>query len=344
MRLKLCCSLFVIIFSLFSSHFVLADDNIGCVLVIKDKDNDPVKTLSTITTETVCNQYVDNKNNELDELEKITDSRLVTSPRQKIVVHLIGDAICGSKVQFNEIKRKSTIEKDGEVLVKIITKIMDAQAACDPIVTTESYILKKKRAELQITITKPAPLVAKRIAAPTPAPAPAGNDSVSNEDSNSSAPTKSSEKDEIKFVLTTGPKEHFFLSADIIVNSIDELKYDPETKTLSEKDKPTKYYLGLNYMIGDVLADYSGSTSWIAPERFFGKLMLQLDNKPTDSYGVGIGYRPEFVEAVSFYAAYMVFKEDEIKDGQVQENKGRNEEVVFGISFNLDKALGWLSK
>lgn len=338
MRVKFCCSFFLIIFSIFTSHVVLAGENIGCVLVIKHKDDDPVKTLSTITTEKTCNEYVKNNNNELDKLEKITDSRLITSPRQKIMVHLIGGAICGSKVQFNEIKRKSTIEKDGEVLVKIITKIMGAQAACDPEVTTESYILKKKRAELQITITKPVPLVAKK------APAPAGNDSVSNEDSNASAPTKSSEKDEIKFVLTTGPKEHFFLSADMIVNSIDELKYDPETKTLSEKDKPTKYYLGLNYMIGDVLADYSGSTSWIAPERFFGKLMLQLDNNPTDSYGVGIGYRPEFVESVSFYAAYMVFKEDQIKDGQVQENKGRNEEVVFGISFNLDKALGWLSK
>lgn len=341
MRVKLCFSLFVIIFSIFSSQFVLADENIGCVLVLKDKDDDPVKTLSTITTEKTCNEYVDNKNNELDTLEKITDSRLVTSPRQKIMVHLIGDAICGSKVQFNEVKRKSTIEKDGEVLVKIITKIMDAQAACDPLVTTESYILKKKRAELQITITKQAPLVAKKAAAPAPAPA---NDSVSNEDSNASAPTKSSEKDEIKFVLTTGPKEHFFLSADMIVNSIDELKYDPETKTLSEKDKPTKYYLGLNYMIGDVLADYSGSTSWIAPERFFGKVMLQLDNNPTDSYGLGIGYRPEFIESVSIYAAYMVFKEDKLKDGTLQENKGRNEEVVFGISFNLDKALGWLSK
>lgn len=135
----------------------------------------------------------------------------------------------------------------------------------------------------------------------------------------------------------SGPEEHWFISSDILLGSASELKYDTESKTLVSKDKPSDFYIGFNYMLGDL---FMKEQHW--SKRIFLKSMIKADRHPLESYGIGIGYRPEGLDSTSFFLAYVVSKEDKIVDGTLRENSGRNEEIRLGISLNIDSALKWL--
>lgn len=138
--------------------------------------------------------------------------------------------------------------------------------------------------------------------------------------------------------LIAGPSENIFLSADILVDSAREVVYDAEANTLVEKDKPTDFYLGVNYSKGDLLSNHKALSS----DRLFGKVMLKIGKDPLESYGFGIGFRPKFLEGSSGFVAYVVSKEDTFENGVLIEGGGKSEEVRIGISLNLERALDWL--
>ena len=54
--------------------------------------------------------------------------------------------------------------------------------------------------------------------------------------------------------------------------------------------------------------------------------------------------RPQRLDGLSIFAAHVVSKEDEIVNGVLMSNTDRVEEVRFGLSFNIDKALEWLKE
>ena len=93
------------------------------------------------------------------------------------------------------------------------------------------------------------------------------------------------EKEE-KMEIITGPAEHWFLSADLIVLKLSKVKFVSSQGAIEPRETPKVFYLGVNWMIGDILKERQNLL-----KNFFVKGMLKFSKKPFDSYGFGIGYR-----------------------------------------------------
>lgn len=206
-------------------------------------------------------------------------------------------------ITFEEKARKTRIANDLSVLTKLVVKITTKGAAPEIEIARATYQLAKRRANLTVT-------------------AKLGKSKIS------------------KARLVTGPTEHWFLSADLPVAKLSEVKFVQDKGTLQPRETPKNFYLGLNCMIGDILKERQNLL-----KNFFVKGMLKISKSPLDGYGVGIGYRfPKVrplgidISSFSIFAAVIWTKE---------ENEAKTEtltkrQILFGISYNLDKALGWV--
>lgn len=143
---------------------------------------------------------------------------------------------------------------------------------------------------------------------------------------------------EEKVEILTGPREHLFLSADLPVEKISDFKYSEDPGSFEPKEKPTEFYLGLNWMFGDVLSEKQAL--W---KLFFFKGMLRFSKSPLDSVGVALGFRFPEVRFLGFdLSSFSVFYG--VIWTRQEDNDKREPKWSFGFSFNLDKALGWLKK
>lgn len=130
--------------------------------------------------------------------------------------------------------------------------------------------------------------------------------------------------------IITGPTEHWFLSADARISKVNELRYDSSTKSVMEKKKSGNGYLGVNYMIGDVLTDHG-----IASLDNVGvKLLVNAHDKPLDSIGMGLSYQFKANilgtdKPVSFAAFAAYFRQ---KGGNGARDTGK---WGWGLSYNL---------
>jgi hypothetical protein len=147
------------------------------------------------------------------------------------------------------------------------------------------------------------------------------------------------EKEE-KMEIITGPTEHWFLSADLIVLKLSKVKFVGNQGTIEPRETPKVFYLGVNWMIGDVLKERQNLL-----KNFFVKGMVKFSKKPFDSYGFGIGYRFPGVKVLgidissfSVFGSWLWTKEQQ--EEKAEELTKR--QIQFGISFNLDKALEWV--
>jgi hypothetical protein len=147
------------------------------------------------------------------------------------------------------------------------------------------------------------------------------------------------EKEE-KMEIITGPAEHWFLSADLIVLKLSKVKFVGSQGTIEPRETPKVFYLGINWMIGDILKERQNLL-----KNFFVKGMLKFSKKPFDSYGFGIGYRfPKVkvlgidISSFSVFGSWLWTKE-QVEDKTKELTK---RQIQFGISFNLDKAMGWV--
>lgn len=131
-----------------------------------------------------------------------------------------------------------------------------------------------------------------------------------------------------------GPVEHWYLSADMPVTKAKQLKWDAQTNKAVEANAPQTFYLGLNFKTGDVYteADADG-VSWY--NNFTFKILAQV-SAPTNSYGVGLGY--DF-GPVNVFGARISTK----NDGVSSPDGGSKLSTIWGVSFNLENGLKWLS-
>ncbi len=148
------------------------------------------------------------------------------------------------------------------------------------------------------------------------------------------------EKEE-RVEIITGPAEHWFLSADLIVLKLSKVEFVSNQGTIEPRETPKVFYLGVNWMIGDILNERQNLL-----KNFFVKGMLKFSNKPFDSYGFGIGYRfPKVkvlgidISSFSVFGSWLWTKE-QLEDKSKELTK---QQIQFGISFNLDKAMGWVN-
>jgi hypothetical protein len=207
------------------------------------------------------------------------------------------------KIEFAEKSRKTRIAQDLSILVKTVVAIAAKGKKPEIEIYRTTYQLTKRRAILTVTASL------------------------------SGAKTS-------KVEVVTGPSEHWFLSTDLPVVRLSNVKFVQAKGTLEPKETPKNIYLGLNCMIGDILKERQGLL-----KNFFVKGMLKFSKKPLDGYGVGIGYRfpkvrPLGIDISSFsvFAAMMWTKEE--NDAKTETLTKR--QILFGVSYNLDKALGWV--
>ena len=141
----------------------------------------------------------------------------------------------------------------------------------------------------------------------------------------------------VSVALVNGPKEHWFISADVPITKTSEAKYDETGHTIGTKSTPTTAYAGVNLMLGDVIAE----TRECWTDGLMLKAMAKLSKRPADSYGGGIGYRfPAqwhiFGYELNDFSVFAAYLRTRNQTSRAYENAVRG-----GISLNLDKALDW---
>ena len=134
--------------------------------------------------------------------------------------------------------------------------------------------------------------------------------------------------------IVTGPEEHVYLSADMPVTNIKQLTYDSSTNSVVEKEKPSTFYVGVNYKIGDLASD--DPDAYFTWSRVSGKFLAQASKRPNESMGLGVSYD---IGAIDLFVAYLWTKDDEAAYGK---KPGTTGSTVFGVSFNIDKGVKWL--
>jgi hypothetical protein len=146
-----------------------------------------------------------------------------------------------------------------------------------------------------------------------------------------------------KAELRTGPAEHWFLSADVPLNTVQALTFDDDTGQVTLGDEPSAFYVGVNFLLGDIKE---------TRRPFLGnvvlKVMLKASRNPLDSVGLAVGLRGQFLtkwgldlDALTPFVAWTWSEEDVAADGVVQRRARRNSEFRYGLSLNLDQAVKW---
>ena len=133
-----------------------------------------------------------------------------------------------------------------------------------------------------------------------------------------------------------GEEDHFYLSADMPITSINELYYDERTNSLIEKEQPASFYFGLNYKIGDLSTSYPLREFY---NNFALKAIAKFAKKPSESMGIGVGYHLN--QNIELFIA-RVWTQDNNNVGKA--HLGYTVTNTFGVSFNLTKALLWFRK
>lgn len=141
------------------------------------------------------------------------------------------------------------------------------------------------------------------------------------------------DKEILNKTLTAGPAEHWYLSADMPVTKVSQLVYDSESKTLKEKDKPSTFYFGLNYKVGDLFTEYKLDKFY---NDFSVKVLFKASSHPNESMGIGLGYPVGPAEL--FVASLWTQNEDDVEGT----TKGITQFFAAGVSFNISKGLDWL--
>lgn len=257
-----------------------------------------------------------------DKVSKYSKDRFIVSKNDSIDVWVLyaGDE---PKIDFNEVERDSEILKDLSSAISIIKErfiasvIPEERIKITPItkIMHKKWNLTKHRAILTIKAS----------------PKSSSDDSKAN-----------AQKD-----IITGSKEHLFLSADIRVTQASQLKYDSSTNSLKEKEQPTSFYIGINYMLGDLLSKDQPLYDYLLL-----KILLKASERPHDSFGIAVGWRAPTMkildislESFSPFFGVIWSKEDKLQNGIVQSEKDYGgPSLIFGLSFNFDKASEWLKK
>jgi hypothetical protein len=146
------------------------------------------------------------------------------------------------------------------------------------------------------------------------------------------------------FTVATGPSEHFSLSANLPINSVKQVKYDSDTKTVATREAPKEFLVGLDWTPGDVLRD---PVAYKSLERLVIKGLVRFSKEPLNTVGLGLGYRTPYG---TIFAGPIWIRED-VKVETTPEGAdvaARNSRYKMswrvGLSFDVKRAQEWLTK
>lgn len=243
--------------------------------------------------------------------------RWITSTGDAIVIYAVFDANQQGepRVGVKEEERATEFESTFSSLLRVVGKLAGVPFGGDPTpsswrATRTEYVLTRLRSTVEIAATS----------------------QITVGDGASVASS---------IRALAGPKEHFFISADLPVNKASELSYNSETDLVTSREAPSTFYAGLSYMLGDLLTPERAPT-----ESLVLKGLVKISKRPLESYGVALGYRFGRIDrwgveldAFSPFVGYIWTEEPRSDQPEKTRHKGT---VRYGISVNIDTALGWM--
>ncbi len=239
---------------------------------------------------------------------KLSTQRILSDKGNRLEVFIVFKGVLAPDLSVTEVARKTRLREDLGVLLKLVQAIGGA-AVDDMRVERKTYTLQQKHGTVTLASVRqgsPGTIVSQASTA-----------------------------------LTTGPAEHFYLSANVPVSQLKELSYSQDTGQLELKDKPTHWLAGFDYAFRDVaVSDPSGPSV---------KLLVEGSAHPADTLGLALGWRggigPLNLEPISLFAGAVRYYEDaKPKTGESSPRRERRIEAIVGLSLHLDAALDWLKK
>ncbi|HEX8212303.1 MAG TPA: hypothetical protein VF584_19160 [Longimicrobium sp.] len=238
-----------------------------------------------------------------------------------------------ARIHFKENARSTRLSADFATLAKLGLAIATAPEALVPEIqlTTASYTLTRRRANLLVTTTLERPAAG-------------------------AAAAERAKTDSVQTTLVTGGAEHLFLAAHASATDVNQLKFDEASNTLQPRKTPTAFSVAFNYSFGDILTDPADLSGGVVTRLLHGLTVggtLQASRRPFDQVGATAGLRYNPIpylnsllsfETVSPFAGVVWTKDDRVDaDGNEAEDRryGRGN-FIWGVSLNLDKALGWV--
>jgi len=253
--------------------------------------------------------------------------RWISTEGDKVEIYLLRSPGHQGKVDVDEKPRQTRLSSDLVTLAELAQEILVGVSATgtgpDYSFTYRQYVLTRPRANLKII--------------------------------GSVLPRKpdATKPDSLTLSLTTGPTEHFFLSANVANTTAHQFKYNQTTQSIQPIANPKEFFVGLDYTLGDIFDAANPSALNSFKDGIYLGLMLEASSRPFNQVGVSLGFRhnpiAQFVnfDAVSPFVAAVWARSDRVSGSGAAasiDSKYGKGKVVFGLSLNLDKALGWVGK
>lgn len=150
-----------------------------------------------------------------------------------------------------------------------------------------------------------------------------------------SADPKPAEAAEQALKLTSGPLEHWSLSATMFVSR--DTTFKKADGQIGVDGTPPIFYLSLNFLLGDVLSDERKFL-----ENVELKWLLEGSKTPLDSMGIGLGLRGKFLsrfgidfDVISPFVGVTWTKAETAGAPRIKKTR-------LGVSLDLKKALDWV--
>ncbi len=150
-------------------------------------------------------------------------------------------------------------------------------------------------------------------------------------------PRKSSDdkRDFGEVTYIVGPREHWYLAADMGLNNIKQATFSQATNSVIEKSRTAGFYISVNYKVGDVYTS-ADAVPRLSFDRLSFKVLVNASTKPMESYGAGVGYDLPWWDGLSVFVARVWTKADASVGGA---GLGVTPSNLVGISYDVSKAL-----
>ncbi len=257
-------------------------------------------------------------------------SRWLGSTNDTVTVYVLYGTLEGPnpgpvpRISFAEVKRRSRLESDLRTLMSVVQRTIDPSAAVEAVpglaCAMKQHTLVYRRAHLKVSVQR---------AKPASEPA-----------------DETGEEAAVETTLRTGPKEHWFVSADVPLTQLNDVQFN-ENSELELAETPSRWLVALNFTPGD-LAEDENNWSRNVLHNLVIKTQITLSTEPLETFGFAVGLRGRYLSSLGidfdtitpFVGALYTRSEPNPADPS---DTRLTLTWQVGISLNISKALGWIS-
>ena len=277
-----------------------------------------VTTVLAMACDTTSPRTPDECLKALKKLSAVSSNRWVSIKGDKLGIFVFGDPGTKTAIDIEEDERFTRLSSDLATLARLAANGIFRTTGREPKrLSVSGYLWELQRMRSNLTVT-----------------AQAHHDGAKKADD--------TEGPKVTSVLVTGPNEHWFLSVNIPMTTLNGIALN-DSGVGVPSEKPSQFLIGINYMMGDLLS--RNSPAWWSGLSVGG--VVAASSHPLESLGLTLGYRFAATKAYGFeldtFSPFVgweqTISESKGSDGSVDKKKVYK--FVAGLSFNLDAALAW---